>query len=117
MDTIIINGVEYVPKDQIPSTNADGLPYVVVRSRESGCHAGYLLSREGANVTLKDSRRLWYWKGAATLSQLAEEGVKNPSDCKFPQTVSEIKILGCCEIITATEAARESIEKVPVWKK
>ena len=107
---IKINGEVYVKKD----TSADE-PYVIVRSRDSGCHAGFLISQEGTNVTLRNARRLWYWEGAATLSQLAMEGTSKPDSCKFPCEVSLIIVLGCCEIISA-EAARESIQTVKIWR-
>ena len=108
---IKINGEVYVKKD----TSADE-PYVIVRSRDSGCHAGFLISQEGTNVTLRNARRLWYWEGAATLSQLAMEGTSKPDACKFPCEVELILILGCCEIISSNEVARESIQKVKIWK-
>lgn len=91
--------------------------YVIIRSRDSGCHAGHLVKEEGTTITLKDARRLWYWDGAATLSQLAMEGVKNPGECKFPCPVDEITVYGVCEKIPATAASKASIESVPVWKR
>lgn len=115
---VVVDGVKYLRADTIaqPAIDEDGLEYVVVRSKDSGCHAGYLKSKDSQNVILVQSRRLWYWDGASTLSQLAMEGVKTPSNCKFPCEVGEIEILGVCEIIKATEAARESIASVEVWE-
>lgn len=113
-----VNGVEYVRADSInnntPAKELDGMPYVVIRSRDSGCHAGYLAEEDGDTVTLYHSRRLWQWHGAATLSQLAMEGVSK-SGSKFPMEVDEITIYSICEKIQATEAAKNSIKKVPVW--
>ena len=92
-------------------------PYVVVRSRDAGVFAGYLEENLGnGEVVLRESRRIYYWKGAATLSQLSQDGVKNVSECKFPMEMPRHHIIGCCEIIPATEAARLSIASVPVWK-
>ena len=68
-------------------------------------------------ATLKDCRRLWYWSGAASLSQLAVEGVKNPSDCKFTIVVPEMQVMEVIEIIPASEEAIKNIEGVRVWKK
>ena len=113
---ISIDGIDYVRADNQITTNADGLAYVVVRSRDSGCHAGYLHNRDGATVHLFHARRLWYWVGASSLSQLAMEGVTAPNDCKFPCVVPEITVIGVCEIIPATSACKTSIESVPVWK-
>jgi len=120
LQTIKLDDVEYVRLDSIkstPATNPEGLPYVVIRSRDSGCHAGFLKEEEGNNLTLVESIRLWFWSGAATLSQLAEEGVTKPEDCKFGMPVSEITVYGCCEKIQATTKARKSITGVKSWKK
>lgn len=117
-NTIQIDGVPYVRADTIaPAENADGLPYVIIRSRDSGVHAGYLRRREGAEVELLNSRRIWYWEGAASLSQMALEGVSKPENCKFPAILPTITVLGVCEVIPATKKARKSIEGVEVWKK
>jgi Domain of unknown function (DUF6948) len=90
--------------------------YVIVRTYSAGVFAGYLESRTGKEVVLKDARRLWYWDGACSLSQLAMEGVTKPENCKFPCTVDRIELLECIEILSVTEKAKKCIEEVPVWK-
>ncbi len=62
------------------------------------------------------ARRLWYWKGAASLSQLAMEGVKYPDECKFPCEVDQIELMEAIEILDVTDKAKESIAMVPIWK-
>lgn len=94
----------------------DVAPYVIVRTYSAGCFAGELLARTGKEVTLRNARRLWYWKGAATLSQLAVEGTSRPTECKFPEAVPEIDLTEAIEVIKATPAARKSIESVPAWR-
>lgn len=90
--------------------------YVIVRGDRSGVFAGVLDSCEGQKVVLKDCRRLWFWSGAASISQIAKDGVKNPINCKFTVTVDEIAILDAIEIIPATANAEVSIKAVQVWK-
>jgi hypothetical protein len=90
---------------------------VIIRAVNAGVFAGYLQSKEGTEVTLTEARRIWYWAGAASLSQLAEDGTSQPSQCKFPQPVSQITVLNVCEIINVTEKAKLSIAAVPAWKK
>ena len=107
-----INGHTYVRKD----VQTEGLQYVIIRTNTAGVFAGYLDKREGQEVTLKNARRLWYWSGAASLSQLAEEGVRKPNECKFPCEVSSIVLTQAIEIINCTEKARLSIAGVPIWK-
>lgn len=89
--------------------------YVIARGSGSGVHAGYLVSRTGSEVVLREARRIWYWKGAATLSELAEKGTSAPKDCKFPCAVSEITKLDVCELLSVSDKARESIQAVPEW--
>lgn len=112
MNEITINGEIYVKKIQ-----NDELQYVIIRTHSAGCFAGYLESIESDStvVNLKDARRLWYWDGASSLSQLAMEGVKRPENCKFPCEVSKIRLIGVVEIIHATDIAKNCIKKVPVW--
>ena len=92
-------------------------PYVIVRGDKFGAFAGTLESRQGDEVELSTARRLWYWDGAASLSQLAMEGVKAPQNCKFPCPVASIVLLGVIELIPCTDLARGIIESVPVWQR
>jgi len=107
-----INGHQYVRKDVV----VEGLPYVIIRTNTAGVFAGYLEKREGQEVTLKNARRIWYWSGATCLSEIAEDGVKKPNECKFPCEVSSIVLTQAIEIIACTEKARLSIAGVPIWK-
>ena len=90
--------------------------YCMVRTYSAGVFAGTVANRNGKEVTLTDARRIWYWSGAASLSQLATEGTSNPKGCKFPCAVGEVLLTEVIEIITVTEKARKSIEEVTVWK-
>ena len=90
---------------------------VLVRTYSAGVFVGTLKSRSGQEVFLTDARRIWYWSGAASLSQLAMEGTKDPHGCRFPRAVSEVLLSGAIEIIPLTKRARSSIDEVPVWKK
>ena len=118
INEIEINGVKYVKKgsEEVFATLTDGLDYVIIRADRAGVFAGYLESRDGTEVVLRNVRRLWYWSGAASLSELANKGVKNVSACKFPAPNKKIIVTGLIEIIPATEIARKIIEGVPVWE-
>ena len=89
---------------------------VIIRGDRSGVFFGTLKEKEGREVKLTDCRRLWYWSGAASLSQLAVDGVTNPQNCKFTVTVSEIAILDAIEIIPCTIKAINSIESTREWR-
>lgn len=90
--------------------------YVIVRTYSAGVFAGEFESRSGQEVVLTKARRLWYWAGAASLSQLAQFGTSKPNDCKFPCPVDRVELLQAIEILDVTPEARASIEGVPVWK-
>ena len=89
---------------------------VIVRGDRSGVFFGTLLERNGREVVLGKCRRIWYWDGAASISQLAVDGTKKPEQCKFTVSVNSIAILDAIEIIPCTEAAIYSIEGVKEWK-
>lgn len=90
--------------------------YYIIRGERSGVFFGHIAHREGQEVTIAECRRLWYWAGAASLSQMAAEGVKRPDDCKFTVTVDELVILDAIELIPCTDAAAGNIKAVPVWR-
>ena len=88
----------------------------IIRGDRSGVFYGEISRREGREIAIKNCRRLWYWDGAASLSQLALEGVKKPGNCKFTVTVPELVVLDAIELIPCSEAAVVSIDGVLVWK-
>lgn len=91
------------------------MKYVIVRTYSAGVFAGELESRNGKEVILLNARRLWYWEGASSLSELAMLGVSKPSKCKFPCEVNKIELLEAIEILDVTEKAKQSIKDVPIW--
>ena len=90
---------------------------VIIRADRAGVFYGTLKEKDGSEVTLTACRRLWYWDGAASISQLAKDGTTEPDECKFTVWVDEITILGVIEIIPCTEQAIKSIEGVKEWKR
>lgn len=118
---IIINGVTYVPKDSVEEKRSKamscyGWEYCMVRTQSAGVFAGYVEKRNGMEATLRHARRIYYWEGAATLSQLAMDGTSKPEKCKFPCEVDSVTLTEVIEIIPITDKAQKSIMEVPVWK-
>ena len=91
-------------------------PMVIVRTYSAGVFAGELVSREEKEVVLQNARRLWFWAGASSLSQLAMEGTSKPLSCKFPCAVDRVILTEAIEVIDMTEKAVVSIAGVPIWK-
>ena len=90
---------------------------VIVRTYSAGVFYGEIESRNGQEVVMRNARRLWYWDGAASLSQMAMEGVKRPENCKFAMPVDRVELLQVIEILDTTAEAQKNIEEVPEWKK
>lgn len=117
LDEITVNGEIYAKKGTvfIPAKNIDGMPFCIVRTYSAGVFAGYIESREDKIVTIRNAIRLWQWAGAASLSQLAMEGVTKPKECKFAIPVDQIVVTEAIEILSCSEAARLCIEGVRTW--
>lgn len=118
---IILNGNKYILKSEISKNQnmaeiVDGMKYCIVRTYSAGVFAGYVKERNGKEVTIMNCRRIWYWDGANSLSQLAVDGTLKPDNCKFAVTVPEILVTEAIEVIPCTEKAMMSIMGVKEWK-
>lgn len=92
---------------------------VIVRTYSAGCFFGEVeqVAVDGSACSLRNSRRLWYWKGAASLSQLAVTGTSKPNECKFPAAIPQQFLANKIEeFIVCEPAAITSIENVPTWQ-
>lgn len=110
MDEINVNGEIY------RKVSAATTEYSIIRTESAGVHFGKITRREGKEVELVDARRIWYWEGAASLSQMAVSGVSKPKTCKFSVTVPHILLTEAIEIIVCTQVATKCILEVPEWK-
>lgn len=88
---------------------------VIVRTYSAGVFMGELARRDGKEVELHNARRLWYWDGAASLSQLAQTGTTRPLNCKFPIAVDKVILTEAIEILSVTSEAKASIDAVKPW--
>lgn len=92
---------------------------VIIRTINAGVFFGEIATQEatpaGIVAEIRNCRRLWYWDGAASLSQLAMEGVSKTGS-KFTVTVPSMTVAGVIEVIPCTDAAVASIDAVPVWR-
>lgn len=89
---------------------------VIVRTYSAGVFFGTLVRRDGRECELENARRVWYWAGAASLSQLAQEGTSKPSQCKFPVPVDRVILTEAIEFLSVSPQAAASIEGVPAWR-
>ena len=118
LNETLISGIAYIPKDSVTSMAPvlDGMEYCMVRTYSAGVFAGYVESRNGKEAVLRNARRIWYWAGAASLSQRAVDGTSKPDACKFPCPVDKVVLTEVIEIIPITTKAKNSIDEVPIWE-
>lgn len=88
----------------------------IVRCNRAGVFYGEIVSQNGQEIEMRDVRNLWYWNGAATVMQLAKEGVSKPNDCKFSVPVESMILLEAIQIIPCTEEAVKSLDGVKPWR-
>lgn len=93
--------------------------FVIIRSYSAGCHMGYLAKKsngEGCyHVTLENSRRIWSWSGANSLSELAHSGSKKPASCNISLPVHKIDLCAI-EVIYVSEEGKKNLERIKDWK-
>lgn len=92
---------------------------VVVRSGQSGVHAGELVSVKGDTVTLRNAIRLWRFvpnkvSGQLTsVSEVAAYGInRTDSRARTGARLAEHVILGVCEVATVT--SRDAVRSLMV---
>ena len=95
---------------------SNSLGYVIVRCRDAGVHCGEYVRHSGREVVLNNSRRIWYWAGAASLSEIAVHGCKNPASCKITLAVPAVTLLEACEIIACLPAGEKFLREAGPWK-
>ena len=76
--------------------------FVLVRTYSAGVHFGTLISQNGQEVHLSNAKRLWSWKGALSLSEIANKGLDIPNS-KISMPVEEIILPQATEIILVSK--------------
>jgi len=117
--TIKIDNVEYVRKDAQKEQGAkvDGMECVMIRTYSAGVHFGYLKRRDGKEVELVNAKRVFYWDGACSLSQLAVDGSQKSENCKISIAVDSIILTETIEIIPMTQDSITNLYGIQEWKK
>ena len=90
------------------ATTYSELP-VIVRSYGAGVFFGYLVHKVENEVDLVRCRRIWNWKGANTLSEIALRGI-TPKGSRVAEPTPKHKVLDVIEIIDAQPEAVRVLE-------
>jgi hypothetical protein len=82
--------------------------YVIVRTYSAGVHFGRLVERNGKEVQLAAARRIWSWRGANTLHEIALHGVGPES--KISEAVASIVLTEAIEVIECASDGAKNLE-------
>jgi len=83
--------------------------YCVVRTFAAGVHAGTIESVNGSDVRLKNSRRIWKWQNAFTLSEVAIKGIAIEGS-RIACVVPDLFLSSMIEIIPCSPESQKAIE-------
>lgn len=86
--------------------------YVIVRTYSSGVHFGVLkeFDSEHNQALLNNSRRIYSWEKAFTLSQVSQDGVG--ADSKLSMEIPVLFFSNVIEIIPCTKKAVENLKGI-----
>jgi len=90
---------------------------VMIRTCSAGVHFGTLIAKDGQSVLLHNAKRVHYWDGACSLSQLAKDGSSKGEECRISVKVKEIILEQVIETILMTDEAIENLYGIKEWKK
>lgn len=69
----------------------------------------------GLNVRMVNTRKIWYWDGAAAVEQLSQDGCNDKS--KLTVAVPELVVANAIQIIPCTGKAIANLESKAEWKR
>jgi len=88
--------------------------FVIVRTYSAGVHFGTLESQNGKEITLTEAGRIWSWKGANTLHEIANSGVGKGS--RVSELAPVVSLTEAIEVIGASDASKANLTAVG-WSK
>lgn len=88
---------------------------IIARIDRAGVFHG-VLDYKDANVTrMKDVRRIYYWQGALSVTDMAVNGIK-AGKVTVPASCVEFETNNVVELIECSLEASEKIKKITRWK-
>lgn len=82
--------------------------FVLIRTHSAGVHCGTLADCSGTVMVLIDARRVWRWKGANTLHELALHGA-DEDYTRISEPVPRIMLTQGVEVIPCSEKAKRNL--------
>lgn len=93
-----------------PTAKRQRRKLVLVRTYSAGVHFGELVSRKGKEIELANARRIWRWRGANSLNEVANAGIESAAESNYTRVsepVSSVVLPEAIEILAMTPAAFE----------
>jgi hypothetical protein len=106
---------EELKSSEAPTLKHNCSGYHMIRTYSAGVHFGKIEYKDGKEIKLVNARRVHYWEGACSLSQLAIEGSKKIGECRISVEVPEIILTECIEIIKMTTDSYANLTSV-TWR-
>lgn len=98
------------PAAKNPTAKRQRRKLVLVRTYSAGVHFGELVSRKGKEVELANARRIWRWKGANSLNEIANAGIESAAESNYTRVsepVGSVILTEAIEVLAMTPAAFE----------
>lgn len=87
----------------------------LVRSETAGVNVGILVNRNGREVTLQPSHKIYRWRGAYTLHDLAKDGASMTAYTRISQAApGQVVVLNVVEILECSDEAYANLT-TPRW--
>ena len=88
---------------------------VIIRTYSAGVHYGILNKVDNDTVELKNTRRIHYWNGANSLTDIALGGISDKLTSRITKKLPSIILQNVIEIIECTDVAIEDLDNFPEW--
>lgn len=89
---------------------------IIARIDRAGVFHGTLAAKDAETTTMTDVRRIYYWRGALSVTDMSVTGVKAGSKVTVPAKRVEFETTKVVELIECTDEASKSIESIEPWK-
>jgi hypothetical protein len=86
----------------------------IIRCDRAGVFFAGIAERRGDEVDLVDARKIYYWRGAAAVEQIAMDGVSDQS--QLTVKVPSMTVTQAIQIIPCSEKATKVLEAIREWK-
>ena len=89
---------------------------IIARINRAGVFHGTLAAKDAETTTMTDVRRIYYWQGPISVTDMSVTGVKAGSEVTLPAKRVEFETAKVIELIECSAEASKSIESIEPWK-